>query len=495
MLRRTVALLCAAPSFLLIAQIAACGSDSPDAATSVTPPGPDGSTPAKDGGPSSSDPDTGAPEVHPPPTPQTEAKGDPCRGQPLPEDQHYVPAGLCARLVATGTSGLRQITFALNGDMIGQSTSGNIFVFRDADDDGFYTKSEIHLWGTTGSNGNNADLDAAGGYIYAGFDTGVKRFKYDPNSLVAAGPAENIVVNQPSGGSHPRHTVHVYDGFLYVHSGSNNNVTHEGGNGQSTYDTKRALIKRFDLSKFSGQAFDWSTGEVVTVGLRNANGFKRNEATKKIYAVVNGIDDATYAGNNVHNDNPGEQVVEIAKDKQYGYPFCFTAQRISGVDPGTQLKNVAYTGNPADDNWCAQNSSKPTTFVQAHSAPLDLAFFDNQPHGALPEKWRGGAFIAFHGSWDRDPATGYKVVWQPFNADGSSPMPTGAADSTTFPYEVVFGRGTVAGGPADGAWAWSDQSAGEAPRPAGVAVNPIDGALYIASDIGGLVYRIGVQKK
>jgi glucose/arabinose dehydrogenase len=418
-----------------------------------------------------------------------------CRGQALPEDQHFVAAGLCARRVSEPIGRLRQLTFAPNGDLFGQADNGGIYLFRDTDGDGVFSKSEGSLWAASGSIGNNVHVDAAGGFVYAGFATGVKRFAYDP-SATKGGASEDVVVGAPSGG-HPKHTVHVYDGFLYVHTGSGANVSHEKGDNQTAYDTKRSLIKRFDLSKFkSGTPFQWDAGEPFTVGLRNINGFKRNETTKKIYGVVNGIDNATYLGKDVHDDNPGEQVLEIAAGKKYGYPFCFTAQAIDGVQPGTQLANVLYTA-PRDvltNAWCEQNSEKPTTFVQAHSAPLDIVFFDEQPQGGLPEKWRGGAFIALHGSWNRSEFTGYKVVWQPFNADGSAPMPT----SGKFPYEVVFGKGTVAGGPVDGQWKWAadgySDGSSQGVRPAGVAVSPVDGALYIATDSGGLIYRIGLKK-
>jgi len=485
MLRRNAVAFFVLPVLALVAPIAACGDDPTPGVTPEN--GPDGGADGKSPGTNPGD-DSGT-------LPQ--AKGDPCRGEPLPEDEHFVASGLCARLVSAATPGLRQIAFAPNGDMFGQSNGGKIWLFRDADEDGYFTKDEIHEWGDTGGNGNNAHVDVAGGYVYAGSSNGVKRFAYDP-SATKGGAAEDVVVGQPGGG-HSKHTTHVYGGFLYVHSGSTGNATHEGGGAQAGYDEVRSLIKRFDLSKLTpGTPFQWSAGEAFTLGLRNVNGFARNELTGKIYGVVNGLDDQRYKGANVTNDNPGEQVVEIAAGKKYGYPFCFTAQRVVDgnvvVGAGTQLINASYNGNPHDDAWCAANSDKPTTFVQAHSAPLDLTFFDKQAQGALPEKWRGGAFIAFHGSWNRSPPTGYKVVWQPFEADGTAPMPTSTADTTTFPYEVVFGAGTVAGGHEDKAWAWASDSAGETVRPAGVAVGPIDGALYIASDQGGYVYRVGIKK-
>jgi glucose/arabinose dehydrogenase len=424
------------------------------------------------------------------------AKGDPCRGFELPADEHHVPAGMCARLVATGIGGIRQITFAPNGDLWGVASNGNVYRMRDGDDDGFFAANEIVNYAKTGGNGNNVHLDVTGGYIYAGSPGGVVRFPYS-ETAPSGGTAEVVVSNQPTGG-HSTHTVHVYDGYLYVQSGSEGNATITGA--ASPYDTSRSLIKRFALASFqAGTPFNWaSSGEIVSHGLRNTNGFAKSATSGKIFGVVNGLDNQSYGGQDVHNDNPGEQVVEIAMGKNYGYPFCFTAQRVvtggsNVVVPGTQLANA---GSPSakDDTWCGTNSAQPATFVQAHSAPLDISFFDEQPTGNIPEKYRGGAFVALHGSWNRNPATGYKVVWIPFDAQGKAPMPTSTTTATTFPYETVFGGGNAAAA-TDGPWAWSaDPYADGEVRPSGVAVGTVDGALYIAADAGGKIYRVGVKK-
>ena len=414
------------------------------------------------------------------------AQGNPCRGVPLPADQHYSPPGMCASIVAASLGAIRQLTFAPNGDLFGVTASGSIKRFHDDDGDGFFQLSEIATYGETGGNGNNAHIDAAGGFIYAGSPNGVKRWPYDPSSKTG-GPGEDVIVGQPDDG-HAKHTVHVYDGYLYVHSGS---VGNYAAPKSPDYDDQRSLIRRYPLASLtSGTPVFWLTGEVVTTGLRNANGFTRN-AAGRMYAVVNGLDDVAYGGTDVHNDNPGEQVVELGMGKSYGYPYCFTAQRVvtAGglIPPGTQLPYNAVH----DEAWCAANSLPPATFIQAHSAPLDLTFFDDQPKGALPEKYRGGAFVALHGSWDRSPATGYKVIWIPFDASGKAPLPTSTATDTTFPYEVILGGGD-ASGPKDGAWSWTTTDYGDQPRFAGVAVSPVDGALYAASDSGGYIYRLGI---
>ena len=463
----------AAAALVLPAVVIACSSDSSSTGTAE----PDGAVPVEPG------PVDAAQGIDAASLPV--AAGDPCRGVPLPADQHFVPSGMCARAVASGLGAIRQLTFAPNGDLFAVSASGNIKRLRDADGDGFFQLHEISTYGTTGGNGNNCHIDVANGYLYAGSPGGVKRWPYSPTAT-DGGAAEDVVTGQPADG-HSKHTVHVYDGYLYVHSGSSSNASDPKS---PQYDDERSLIRRYPLSAFTpGSPFAWLSGEVVTKGLRNANGFTRN-AAGRMYAVVNGLDDITYGGQNVHNDNPGEQVVEIAMGRAYGYPYCFTAQRVIAAGqvilPGTQLQY----GTVHDDAWCATNSSPPATFIQAHSAPLDLVFFDDQPRGALPDRYRGGAFVALHGSWDRSPATGYKVIWIPFDASGKAPMPTSTMTDSTFPYEVVLGGGNATA-PADGAWSWTSGDYSDQPRFAGVAVSPVDGALYATSDSGGVLYRVG----
>ena len=131
--------------------------------------------------------------------------------------------------------------------------------------------------------------------------------------------------------------------------------------------------------------------------------------------------------------------------------------------------------------------------MQAHTAPMDIVFFTSAaPAGNLPERWRNGAFVSLHGSWNRSPATGYRVVWVPFAADGTSTMPTNSGSTTTFPSEVVLsgGNATAIRRTAPGTSGRQKRNV----RPVGVAVSPVDGALYISSDSSGYVYRVGLQR-
>jgi glucose/arabinose dehydrogenase len=432
-------------------------------------------------------------------------RADPCRGIVLPEDQHYVAPGLCARAVAVDQGGLRQISFASNGDLIGVRTSGEVLRFRDVDADGMYEgAAEIVQIADTGGNGNNAHLDEAAGYLYAGSPEGVVRWPYSAES-VELGTAEAVVSGQPSSGTHSYHTTHVFDGWLYVHSGSENNTVAPS---LPEYDTDRSVLKRFRLADFQGTPFAWTSGEVFVLGLRNMVGYTQ-DGSGNLFGVVNGMDELRYRGEDVHLDNPGEDLIRLVEGQAHGYPYCFTAQNIAitgapdagladagagaVVAAGTQLAaDVSTFDNPHDDAWCEENSVRPNTFLEAHSAPLDITFYTDARLGALPSEWEGGAFVTQHGSWNTDPSVGHRVLLVPFDESGNPPMPTASAAGTTFPFTVVFGGGSSES-PRNGSWGWSAEGSGEDPvRPVGVAVSPTDGALYVSTDASeGYIYRIG----
>lgn len=425
-----------------------------------------------------------------------------CRGVPLPTDQHYVAPGLCASAVALDQGRLRQISFTSDGDLLGVRTNGEILRYRDLNDDGMFEGSaEVSVIATTGGNGNNAHLDEAGGYLYAGSPDGVVRFPYS-TELEDLGDPEPVIVNQPSSGTHSYHTVHVYDGWLYVHSGSENNFVAPA---MPEFDTNRSVLKRFELAGFDAAApWDWTTaGEVFVRGVRNMVGFTR-APDGRLFGVVNGIDNLAYQGQDIHLDNPGEDLLLLEEGNAYGYPYCFTAAHVEVasdmVPPGTQLASGVMDEtdivNPHDDAWCAANSAGPVTFLPAHSAPLDIVFHAPDTGSALPSDWVGGAFVTQHGSWNDSPSVGHRVVMVPFDDGGGPEMPRTDVDPDEFPFPVVFSGGSAAQ-PVDGTWSWSNGDAGEDPvRPVGVAISPVDGALYISSDnaggdTSGALYRIG----
>jgi glucose/arabinose dehydrogenase len=430
----------------------------------------------------SEDPDQ--PEPSAPENPLMSPQAGACRGAALPADHAFVADGLCVRAVALEQGKLRQLTFAQSGDLIGVTVTGRILRYRDVNDDGSFSGGPeiVEIASTGGNNGNNAAFDAGDEFLYAGSPQGVKRWRYA--ALDALGPGQDVVVGQPSTGTHKLHTVHIFDGWLYVHSGSEGNAFHPA---LPEYDLDRSVLKRFRLSDYDGRPFQWADGEVYFAGLRNMVGFAQNPADGQLYGVVNGLDGLVYQGEDVHLTNPGEDLVRLEQGQAHGYPYCFTAQDIPGADgmipAGTQLAaDVApvegdpeFT-NPHDDAWCAENSTEPVTFFPAHSAPLDIMFVNGA--SALPPEWEGSALVALHGSWDTSPSVGHQVVRISLGSEAGDAMPTASSEGARFEHEVIFG-----GARGDGLWGWASGTAGEYPvRPVGIAVSPVDGALYVSSD-------------
>lgn len=440
-----------------------------------------------------------------------------CGPRGLPPDRHFVAEGHCARVVATKQGALRGLTFAANGDLFAVTLDGDIKRYRDVDHDGLFAAAppETVTWGSTGGD-NGHDCYADGQDLYCGSRSGVRRWHIAAESE-HGGAGDDVVVGMPEGGRHPKHPVAVWDGYLYAVSGSADNSMDPM---PPDYDTNRSVVKRFALAKLApGRPLAWKDGEVVVRGVRNVTAMARHPRGPLV-GIDNSMDDVAHRGRDVHQDNPGEAVVLLEPGKRYGYPFCFFAQRVVEDDrlipPGTPLASEVKHDTPVfkelaknikstrDDAWCAANVDRPSSFVQAHSSALGMAFPATDGSAfALQDKWRGGAFVALHGSWDREASTGHKVIWIPFDDAGRAPMPTSTKDATAFPYEVVFGGGKY-GAARDGEWSWKLGDAGEDPvRPVGVAISPVDGALYVSSDNAGgpmsaksgSIYRIALLGK
>ena len=287
------------------------------------------------------------------------------------------------------------------------------------------------------------------GWLYIGEGHQVIRAR-DTNGDLRADEKEVIVAGLPRGGNHFTRTVGfgpAYakasldaardksagkpDGALYVSIGSSCNACIEE-------NPRRATIMRYELDE-NGRVV---SEEIHARGLRNAVGFTWHPETKDLWAVVNGRD-------LLGDDLPPEELNLVRKGDDHGWPYCY-GNRIPDPDFGSRER-------------CAR--TVPDTFeMQAHSAPLGLAFYTGS---MFPAEYRDDLFIAFHGSWNRSVPTGYKVVRVRFK-DG---RPVGIENFV----DVWYKRGRVEH------------------RPVDVAVGP-DGALYISDDSGGTIFRVTYQK-
>jgi len=222
-----------------------------------------------------------------------------------------------------------------------------------------------------------------------------------------------------------------------------------GSAGNVDNDSYRSRIRRFDLwNKPAGNnnsqnntpaAFDFRLGEVFADGLRNEVGLALDR-DGTLWGVENGADKLKRAdlGGDIHNDNPAEELNKFdgPLGSFYGYPYCWTEYKLPhniGKGRGTVWAWPKIESDKNTDEWCRNNSRPPALAMQAHSAPLGITFYQHKDNNAIPGKCKGAfpkgldgdAFVAFHGSWNRDVPTGYKVVHIPFDQPGGNPLNTG----------------------------------------------------------------------
>ncbi len=385
-----------------------------------------------------------------------------------------LPDGFCALVVADSVGGARHLEVAPNGDVFvalrntrGPDRSmvpGGIVLLRDTDGDG--RADQTFRFGENGGN----EVLLGDDVLYFATDDAVLRYPFPMGAAVPSGPPDTLISGLPNTLNHRAKSLALgSDGNLYVNIGSPSNACQEqprsvGSPGLDPcpqLDT-RAGIWRFDATR---------TGQTQAQGSRFATGLRNTVAlalgpSGDLYGVIHGRDQLSALWdqeftNDESAEKPSEEFVLIREGDDFGWPYCYH-------DPATDTKVLApeYGGDGNTVGRCAETKD-PLIGFPAHWAPNDLAFYTGDQ---FPPEYRGGAFIAFHGSWNRAPLPqgGYNVVFAPFR-DGA---PTGQWS--------VF---------ADG-FAGTDVSPrGAAHRPVGLSVGP-DGSLYISDSQVGRVWRV-----
>jgi glucose/arabinose dehydrogenase len=395
--------------------------------------------------------------------------------------------GFCATVFADNLGHVRHMAVAPNGVLYVNTWSGRYYR-NDAPPAGGFI---VALKDSSGSGradvierfGRGVPEGSAGGTGIALYKGGLfveqndKIIRYplptDSHSIVPEGSPETVVSGLPLTGDHPMHPF-VIDaaGNLYVDLGSatnscqaDNRVKGSPGLEPCTERETRGGIWRYDAHK-TDQHF--SPAERYASGIRNGEGLAF-DSSGRLFVTQHGRDQLWQNWPNLYKPEqgaelPAEEVVELRQGGDYGWPECYF--------DGFQEKLVLapeYGGDGTRVGACAEKTA-PIAFFPAHWAPNDLLIYTGT---RFPVAYRGGAFIAFHGSWNRAPApqAGYNVVFQPLK-DGKA--------SGNF---VVFADGFAGAFKEPGRAAY---------RPTGLAMAP-DGSLYISDDVRGRIWRVTAQ--
>jgi glucose/arabinose dehydrogenase len=381
-----------------------------------------------------------------------------------------LPDGFCALVVAESVGQARHIAVASNGDLYiakqggrGGRTPG-IVALRDTNGDGKADLTET--FGEKSSTG----IGFRNGYLYVATTNSVERYKMTPGELKPAAPPEVIVTDLPPGSPHQDKGL-AFDGrgSLYINVGAPSNAC-------QAQDRKEGLAGQDPcplLEKYGGVwKFDENKpGQKEEDGTHYATGMRQMPAITwhngALYVVMNNRDqlDTLWPERFTAEENatrPAEPMFRVEQGGNYGWPFCFY-----DFFQNKLLLNPEYGGDGKTVGRCA-DFKMPIAAFPAHWAPVDVTFYTGTQ---FPKKYQGGAFIAFHGSWNRAPTQdGYNVTFQPFAGD----KPSGKFE--------VFAGGFEGPSP-------PKTQNNAAYRADGVAEGP-DGSLYVADSVKGRVWRV-----
>jgi len=387
-----------------------------------------------------------------------------------------LPAGFKAEVVTESVGQGRHIVINTNGDIYVSlqrlKNKGGVVALRDTNKDG---KADIiKYFGEFSGTG----IGIHNGYLYVGADTIVVRYKLRPGELLPDTKYEVIAKGFLKNNQHGSKSF-TFDnnGNLYVNVGAPSNACQTPDRTFHTAGTDPCpLLQQFaGIWKFSADKLNQHQmieGQRYASGLRNCVALRWNPATDKLYALQHGRDQLHefWPENYTEDDGvnlPAEEFFQINDGADCGWPYCY-------YDDHQNKKLLApeYGGNGKTEGRCA-DKVKPLMGFPAHYAPNDLLFYTGTQ---FPQTYKNGAFIAFHGSWNRAPQEqkGYNVVFVPFKEN----KPAGTWD--------VFADG-FAGVPAI-------KSPRDAKyRPCGLAQGP-DGSLYIVEDNKGKIWKISYSK-
>jgi glucose/arabinose dehydrogenase len=311
----------------------------------------------------------------------------------------------------------------------GTPSANRITLLRDADGDGIAETRSAFLQGLNSPFG----MALVGPDLYVANTDALMRFAYRAGETRITAPGVTVA-DLPAGPINHHWTKNVIaslDGKrLYVTVGSNSNVAENG----MQNEVNRAAILEVDPA--SGRT------RVFASGLRNPNGLAWQPHSGALWTAANERDE-------IGSDLVPDYMTSVKDGAFYGWPYSYFGQHVDARVKPQRPDLVAM-------------AIAPDYALGAHTASLGLAFYEGK---LLPRRFAGGAFVGQHGSWNRNPRSGYKVIFVPF-ADG---RPAGPPEDVLSGFLSPEGRALG--------------------RPVGVAVDRA-GALLVADDVGNVVWRV-----
>jgi glucose/arabinose dehydrogenase len=345
---------------------------------------------------------------------------------------------------------------------------GGIVGLRDTNNDG--KADQIERFGTY----NGTGIGIHDGYLYFAPDSAIVRYRLQDNALIPSGSFETVVSGLTSKRQHAAKPI-TFDeqGNVYVNIGAPSNACQEpdrqpGVKGQDPCPILEYAggIWRFKADRLNQTQKD---GHRYATGIRNAVAIDWNTSSNTLYALQHGRDMLAPFWPKLYSTEqsaelPSEEFMLIKDGSNFGWPYCYNDHI-----QNKKLLNPEYGGDTKTTGRC-ENMDKPIMAFPGHWAPNDVLFYTGN---MFPERYKNGAFIAFHGSWNRAPLpqAGYFVAFVPFNGDKPS------SDKWEVFAEGFTGADTLSS-PGDAKY-----------RPMGLAQGP-DGSLYIADSVKGRIWRV-----
>lgn len=385
-----------------------------------------------------------------------------------------LPTGFKAIVVADDLAGrARHLAVNTNGDIYVQmpelSSGKGLAALRDTTGDGH--ADIVEYFGDHTGTGIAIEEN----YLYCTSDEAVYRYDLKPGQLLPDEASKVMLIGGfPKQNEHASKTIALDgQGNIFVNVGAPANACQvenraKGSKGQDPCPLLelQAGIWKFSTAKIAQR--HGKDGKRYATGIRNAVALDWNKATNGLFALQHGRDQLHEFWPELYTEEqnaelPAEEFFQVEENDDFGWPYCY-------FDPQQDKKMLApeYGGEGKKQGRC-ENLERPIVAFPAHMAPNDLLFHSGQ---SFPEKYKDGAFVAFHGSWNRGPfdQKGFFVVFVPFK------------DGKVAGEWEVFANG-FAGSP-------TIKSPGDARhRPCGLSIGP-DGGLYIADSVKGKVWKI-----